>query len=194
MILQLFLIVRYWSRILTGGGRCGTREPRAGPLLPIWPRSKVHQRLFSPTDIAGRDTITPAAIKREQELANENKVSTGTTEKPPPPRQHEDNRYVALCGSLCHNRGDDRPIARQKNEKGKVIAAPALATNIANRASMVCGSRMSFSHLKILSDSKADAAVPPESRAALMVLDKKLQDKKINQQQFVVSSLSSSQL
>jgi hypothetical protein len=125
----------------------------------------------------------------------QSQVKTGTTEKPPPPRQHEDNRLVNTTLwiiSLTEHSDDDRPVARQKDAKGKVLAAPALASNIANRASLVrpfCPSYLGHHSVQMLAEhqleAKGGSSITPETRVAIMALERKLQDKKISLQQYV---------
>ena len=143
-------------------------------------------------ELKGREaeiTALPMAkLLEEREKLAEQITKTGTTEKPPPPRQHNDERDAS-----------GRPIARVRDERGKITAAPDLITTLAKKANKVgkvaiirhrhYSADLAF-NLQILGivDSededdeaeRAEKARLMELRAEMMLLEVQLRDNKIN--------------
>ena len=91
-------------------------------------------------ELKGREAeITALPMERlleEREKLAEQITKTGTTEKPPPPRQHNDERDAS-----------GRPIARVRDERGKITAAPDLITTLAKKANKVsCSHHVTHHH------------------------------------------------
>ena len=114
------------------GGASATKATRAGLRPPVCRSSKASEMTIIYIHVpiaAGREADLTALkggdLQKEQERAESQKTQTGTTEKPPPPRPKNDDRF--MIQSKCAFSGSHkRPATTNAPWRGKKTARASL--------------------------------------------------------------------